>query len=54
MRGRPPPLLRFLGRRLLHGFVVLLCIAVLEFLLSDRSSYITGQMIHPNGGQLIW
>ena len=28
--------------------------AVLEFLLSDRSSYITGQMIHPNGGQLIW
>ena len=28
--------------------------AVLDFLLSERSSYITGQMIHPNGGQLIW
>ncbi len=28
--------------------------AVLEFLLGDRSSYITGQMIHPNGGQLMW
>jgi len=27
---------------------------VLKFLLSDRSSYITGQMVHPNGGQLIW
>jgi peptide/nickel transport system permease protein len=28
-----PPLLRFLGRRLWHGLVVLLCIAVLDFLL---------------------
>ncbi|PPR09351.1 MAG: 3-oxoacyl-[acyl-carrier-protein] reductase FabG [Alphaproteobacteria bacterium MarineAlpha11_Bin1] len=28
--------------------------AVLDFLLSDRSSYITGQIIHPNGGQLMW
>ncbi len=28
--------------------------AVLDFLLSDRSSYITGQIIHPNGGALSW
>lgn len=28
--------------------------AVLDFLISDRSSYITGQIIHPNGGQLSW
>ncbi len=28
--------------------------AVLDFLLSDRSSYVTGQIIHPNGGQLMW
>lgn len=28
--------------------------AVLDFLLSDRSSYITGQIVHPNGGQLMW
>ncbi len=28
--------------------------AVLDFLLSDRSSYMTGQIIHPNGGQLMW
>ena len=28
--------------------------AVADFLLSDRSSYITGQIIHPNGGQLTW
>ena len=28
--------------------------AVLDFLISDRSSYITGQLIHPNGGQLSW
>lgn len=28
--------------------------AVLDFLLSDRSSYMTGQIIHPNGGQLSW
>lgn len=28
--------------------------AVLDFLLSDRSSYMTGQILHPNGGQLMW
>jgi NAD(P)-dependent dehydrogenase (short-subunit alcohol dehydrogenase family) len=28
--------------------------AVADFLLSDRASYITGQIIHPNGGQLSW
>ncbi len=28
--------------------------AVVDFLLSDRSSYITGQIVHPNGGQLTW
>lgn len=28
-----PPLVRFLGRRLLHGLVVLVCIAVLDFVL---------------------
>jgi NAD(P)-dependent dehydrogenase (short-subunit alcohol dehydrogenase family) len=28
--------------------------AVADFLLSDRSSYITGQLVHPNGGQLTW
>jgi NAD(P)-dependent dehydrogenase (short-subunit alcohol dehydrogenase family) len=28
--------------------------SVLDFLLSDRSSYMTGQIIHPNGGQLSW
>jgi len=33
MRWSAPPLLRFLGRRLLHGFVVLVCIAILDFLL---------------------
>ncbi|HVY56239.1 MAG TPA: SDR family oxidoreductase [Xanthobacteraceae bacterium] len=27
---------------------------VLDFLLSDRSRYITGQIIHPNGGALSW
>lgn len=27
---------------------------VLDFLLSDRASYITGALIHPNGGQLVW
>ncbi len=28
--------------------------AVLDFLMSEHSSYITGQIIHPNGGQLMW
>jgi NAD(P)-dependent dehydrogenase (short-subunit alcohol dehydrogenase family) len=28
--------------------------AVVDFLLSDEASYITGQIIHPNGGQLSW
>lgn len=28
--------------------------AVLDFLLGDRSAYMTGQIIHPNGGQLSW
>lgn len=28
--------------------------AAADFLLSERSSYITGQIIHPNGGQLTW
>ena len=28
--------------------------AVVDFLLGERSSYITGQIIHPNGGQLTW
>jgi NAD(P)-dependent dehydrogenase (short-subunit alcohol dehydrogenase family) len=28
--------------------------AVLEFLLSERSAYITGQIIHPNGGAVSW
>lgn len=28
--------------------------AVLDFLISDRSSYINGQIVHPNGGQLSW
>jgi 3-oxoacyl-[acyl-carrier protein] reductase len=27
---------------------------VVDFLLSERSSYITGQIIHPNGGALTW
>jgi NAD(P)-dependent dehydrogenase (short-subunit alcohol dehydrogenase family) len=27
---------------------------VLDFLLSDRASHITGALIHPNGGQLEW
>ncbi len=27
---------------------------VVEFLLSDPASYISGQMLHPNGGQLMW
>jgi NAD(P)-dependent dehydrogenase (short-subunit alcohol dehydrogenase family) len=28
--------------------------AVLDFLLSPRSAYVTGQIIHVNGGELIW
>jgi NAD(P)-dependent dehydrogenase (short-subunit alcohol dehydrogenase family) len=28
--------------------------AVLEFLLGERSTYITGQIIHPNGGAVSW
>jgi NAD(P)-dependent dehydrogenase (short-subunit alcohol dehydrogenase family) len=28
--------------------------AVADFLLSGRASYITGQIVHPNGGQLSW
>jgi len=27
---------------------------VVDFLMSERSSYISGQIIHPNGGQLMW
>jgi NAD(P)-dependent dehydrogenase (short-subunit alcohol dehydrogenase family) len=28
--------------------------AVLDFLFSERSAYLTGQIIHVNGGELIW
>ena len=28
--------------------------AVVDILLGERSSYITGQIVHPNGGQLTW
>jgi 3-oxoacyl-[acyl-carrier protein] reductase len=28
--------------------------AVTDFLLSERSSYLTGQIVHVNGGELIW
>lgn len=28
--------------------------AVVDFLLSERSSYINGQLIHPNGGTVMW
>jgi len=28
--------------------------SVVDFLLSDRASYITGQLVHPNGGQVMW
>ena len=28
--------------------------AVVEFLLSDRAAYITGQLVQPNGGQVMW
>jgi NAD(P)-dependent dehydrogenase (short-subunit alcohol dehydrogenase family) len=27
---------------------------VVDFLLSERSSYMSGQLVHPNGGQLMW
>ena len=27
---------------------------VVDFLLSERASYISGQILHPNGGQLMW
>jgi NAD(P)-dependent dehydrogenase (short-subunit alcohol dehydrogenase family) len=28
--------------------------AVLDYLLGDRSAYMTGQLVHPNGGQVSW
>ena len=28
--------------------------AVVDFLLSDRAAYITGQLLQPNGGQVMW
>jgi 3-oxoacyl-[acyl-carrier protein] reductase len=28
--------------------------SVVAFLLSERASYITGQIIHPNGGAVMW
>ncbi len=28
--------------------------AVVDFLMSDRSSYIAGQIVHPNGGMVMW
>ena len=28
--------------------------SVVDFLLSERASYITGQIIHPNGGSVMW
>jgi len=28
--------------------------AVVEFLLSNRANYITGQLLQPNGGQVMW
>ena len=27
---------------------------VVDFLLSERATYISGQLVHPNGGQLMW
>jgi 3-oxoacyl-[acyl-carrier protein] reductase len=27
---------------------------VVDFLMSERSAYISGQILHPNGGQLMW
>ena len=28
--------------------------SVVDYLLSDRASYITGQILHPNGAQISW
>lgn len=28
--------------------------SVVEFLLSDRARYVTGQLVQPNGGQMMW
>jgi NAD(P)-dependent dehydrogenase (short-subunit alcohol dehydrogenase family) len=28
--------------------------AVVDFLLSDRAAYVTGQLVQPNGGQVMW
>jgi NAD(P)-dependent dehydrogenase (short-subunit alcohol dehydrogenase family) len=28
--------------------------SVVDFLLSERADYITGQLLQPNGGQVIW
>ena len=28
--------------------------AVANFLLSERAAYITGQLVQPNGGQVMW
>jgi len=28
--------------------------SVLDFLLSEHASYMTGQIVHPNGGQVMW
>jgi 3-oxoacyl-[acyl-carrier protein] reductase len=28
--------------------------SVAAYLMSDAATYITGQIVHPNGGQLMW